>query len=132
MPISDDEWDDGSTGSVGETAATTPVGKYEDEKELIVAFLSENVDNAYTRGEIIRGVDFGNDARPETIRETLTEIQDELVDLAGDVVASGMVVDDIDEALDELVAEDTVAEKEVETEDGTTVYYRLNTNEARE
>ncbi|MFB6107616.1 MAG: hypothetical protein ABEJ82_02095 [Haloplanus sp.] len=132
MPISDDEWDTGSTGSGGDTAATAPVGEYEDEKELIVAFLSENVDNAYTRDEIIRGVDFGNDARPETIRETLTEIQDELVDFAGDVVASGMVVDDVDEALDELVAEDTVAEKEVETEDGTTVYYRLNTNEARE
>lgn len=132
MPISDDEWDNGSTADSADTAATTPVGDYEDEKELIVAFLSENIDNAYTRSEIIRGVDFGNDARPESIREVLTEIQDELVDLAGDVVASGMLVDDVDEALDELVAEGVVAEKEVETSDGTTTYYRLNTGEAQE
>jgi hypothetical protein len=132
MPISDTEWDDGTTADSADTAATTPVGEYEDEKELIVAFLSENVDNAYTRREIIRGVDFGNDARPESISEVLTEIQDELVDLAGNVVASGMLVDDVDDALDELVAEDMVAEKEVETGDGTTTYYRLNTGEARE
>ncbi|WP_251342901.1 hypothetical protein [Haloplanus halophilus] len=132
MPISDDEWDDGSRADSATAAGTTPVGDYEDEKELIVAFLSENVDNAYTRTEIVRGVDFGNDARPETIREVLTEIQDELVDLAGDVVASGMLIDDVDEALDELVAEGTVAEKEVETGDGTTTYYRLNTDDARE
>ena len=131
MPISDTEWDRGTTGST-DTAATTPVGDYEDEKELIVAFLSENADNAYTRSEIIRGVDFGNDARPESIREVLTEIQDELVDLAGDVVASGMVIDDVDEALDELVAEEMVAEKAVETDDGATTHFRLNTGDARE
>jgi|GEM_PF-1997107 len=132
MPISDTEWDSGTTADATDTAATTPVGDYEDEKELIVAFLSENADNAYTRTEIVRGVDFGDDARPESIREVLTEIQDELVDLAGDVVASGMVVDDVDEALDELVAEEMVAEKTVETGDGTTTYYRLNTGDARE
>ena len=132
MPISDTEWDDGVRADSGSATGTTPVGEYDDEKELIVAFLSENVDNAYTRSEIIRGVDFGNDARPESIREVLTEIQDELVDLAGDVVASGMLVDDVDEALDELVTEGMVAEKEVETGEETTTYYRLNTGDARE
>ena len=69
MPISDAEWENGSTEDSAETPGTTPVGEYDDEKELIVAFLSKNVDTAYTRGEIVRGVDFGNDARPETIRE---------------------------------------------------------------
>jgi len=132
MPISDDEWDEGSTAADAETATTTPVGEYEAEKDLIVAFLSENVDNAYTRAEIVRGVDFGDDARPETLEEVLTEIQDELVDAAGDVVASGMLVDDVDEALDELVADGTVAEQRVETADGPTTYYRLNTGDARE
>ncbi|ESP87963.1 hypothetical protein [Candidatus Halobonum tyrrellensis] len=133
MPISDDEWDEGSRADSG-AAETTPVGEYETEKDLIVAFLSENVDSAYTRPEIVRGVDFGDDARPETIRETLTEIQDELVDLTGDLAASGMVVDDVDEALDELVAEETVTEKEIRTGDdgSTTTYYRLNTGEADE
>ena len=132
MPISDTEWNDGVRADSASATATTPVGEYEDEKKLIVAFLSENIDNAYTRSEIIRGVDFGNDARPESIREVLTEIQDELVDLAGDVVASGMLVDDVDEALDELVTEGMVAEKEVETGEETTTYYRLNTGDARE
>jgi hypothetical protein len=132
MPISDTEWNDGVRADTASATGTTSVGEYEDEKELVVAFLSENVDNAYTKTEIVRGVDFGNDARPETIREVLTEIQDELVDLAGDVVASGMLVDDVDDALDELVAEGMVAEKEVETADGTATYYRLNTDEAWE
>jgi len=132
MPISDTEWDRGALQADADAADTTPVGEYEDEEELIVAFLSDNVDNAYTRREIVRGVDFGNDARPETIRDVLTEIQDELVDLAGDVVASGMLVDDIDAALDELVAEGMVAEQDVDTADGTTTYYRLNTTDARD
>ena len=132
MPISDTEWNGGARADSASATGTTPVGEYEDEKELVVAFLSENVDNAYTKTEIVRGVDFGNDARPETIREVLTEIQDELVDIAGDVVASGMLVGDIDEALDELVTEGMVAEKEIETADGATTYYRLNTDEAWE
>jgi hypothetical protein len=132
MPISDDEWDAGASAEAADAAATTPVGEYETERDLVVAFLSENVDNAYTKPEILRGVDFGDDARPETLREALTEIQDELVDAAGDVAASGMLADDLDEVLDALVADGTVAEREVETGDGTTTYYRLNTGEARE
>lgn len=130
MPISDDEWDAGTTRADADPSATSPVGEHESEKELIVAFLSENVDNAYTKGEILRGVDFGDDAPPETVAEALTEIQDELVDLAGDVVASGMLVGDLDEALDELVEEGTVAEREIDEGGETTTYYRLNTDGA--
>lgn len=130
MPISDDEWDAGTTRADAESSATTPVGEYESEKDLIVAFLSENVDNAYTKGEILRGVDFGDDAPPATVAEALTEIQDELVDLAGDVVASGMLVGDLDEAIDELVEEGTVAEREIDEGGETNAYYRLNTGDA--
>lgn len=132
MPISDDEWDAGASERDTEAAATSPVEDHDTEKALIVAFLSENVDNAYTRAEIVRSVDFGDDARPETISELLSEGPDELVDLAGDAVASGLLVDDVDEALDELVEDGAVAEKAVATGDGETTYYRLNTNEARE
>lgn len=128
MPISEDEWKIGSTDAASHLPALTPVGEHETEKDLIIAFLSENVDTAFTRAEILRGVDFGNDARPETVADVLTEIQDELVDLAGDVVASGMLVDDLDEALDELVSENLVVEKTVETESGPTRFYRLNTS----
>lgn len=128
MPISPSEWDAESTvdRESADRPAVTPVGDYETEKDLIVAFLSENVDQAFTREEILRGVDFGNDTRPETIREVLTEIQDELVDLAGDIVASGMLIDDLDEALAELVNEGMVVERAIETETGERTYYRLN------
>jgi len=130
MPISNAEWDAGSTDPAASEDETVPVGEYETEKDLIVAFLSENADNAYTRGEVVKGVDFGNDARPTTVSEAVTEIQDELVDLAGDVVASGLVIGDVDEALDELVEAGTVVERAVETADGTKTYYRLATGEA--
>lgn len=43
-----------------------------------------------------------------------------------------MLVDDADEAPDELVVDGTVAEKDVETPDGTTTYYRLVTGDADE
>jgi len=100
MPISDTEWDSGATQASSRENDTTPVGEYEDEKDLIVAFLSENVDNAYTKTEIIRGVNFGNNERPETIREALSEIPNELMDLAGSIKASTIVVGDVEEALD--------------------------------
>ncbi|WP_255647839.1 hypothetical protein [Haloprofundus halobius] len=41
------------------------------------------------------------------------------------MTATTIVVDDIDGALNELVEEETVTSKEVETEDGTSLYYRL-------
>jgi len=43
-----------------------------------------------------------------------------------------MLVDDVDDALDELVADGTVVEREIETSAGTTTYYRLATGAARE
>jgi hypothetical protein len=122
MPISNIEWDNGAQANSESAMGTTPVGEYDDETELIVAFLSEKADNAYTQTEIIRGADFGNDAAPETIHDVLTEIQDELVDLVGDVVTSGMMIDDIDEVLGELTAEGVVATEETKTGDRTTYY----------
>ena len=41
------------------------------------------------------------------------------------MTASGVLVDDVDEALSELVEEGIVESREVETDDGTTTYYRL-------
>lgn len=89
-------------------------------------------DNAYTKTELVRSVDFDNDARTETIREVLTEIQDELVEVAGDMVAGGMLVNDILGALGGLAAEDIVTAKQRETTHGTASYYRLSTDEAWE
>jgi len=81
---------------------------------------------AFTRAEIVRGVDFGEAAEPETVGETLTNLPNQLLDVVGDLVASGIVVDDVSDALDELVEEGTVERKQVERGDGEPeVYYRL-------
>ncbi|ERH01635.1 MAG: hypothetical protein J07HN6_01191 [Halonotius sp. J07HN6] len=55
----------------------------------------------------------------------LGSFTDGLIDFAGDVAATTIVVNDIDEALTELVEEGIVTTKEVETEDGVSVYYKL-------
>ncbi|MFB6255777.1 MAG: hypothetical protein ABEH58_03460, partial [Haloplanus sp.] len=89
-PISGGEWDLGARADSPTATETTPVGDYDDEAELIAAFVPENMDTAYTKAEPVRGVDFGNDARPETIREPLTEIPDELVDVVGALVRVGI------------------------------------------
>lgn len=41
------------------------------------------------------------------------------------MTATTIVVNDVDEALAELVDEGLITEKEIETADGTTVYYQL-------
>lgn len=127
MPTSEPEWDDGVRADGASAAGTIPVDEHDDGTESIVAFLRKNVSGAHAKTGTVRGVDFGDDARPETIRDVSTETPDGLVDVA----ASGLVVDDIDDALGGLVAEGTVTEKNVETSDGTTTYYRLDTDEAR-
>jgi len=53
-------------------------------------------------------------------------LPNQLVDIAGDLTASGIVVDDVSEALDALVEEGTVERKKVQRPDGEPeVYYRL-------
>ena len=126
MPITDSEWDSGRIDETEGYPDTTAVGEFETEKDLIVAFLSENHDSAFTRAEVVRGVDFGETTPPETVKETLTSLPNQLLDIVGDLVASGIVVDDISDALDELISEGTVERKEVKRGDGEPeVYYRL-------
>ena len=137
MPIDATEWDEGRI--VGDEAGpeTTPVDEYDSEKDLVVAFLDENAGNAYTKWEIVRGVDFDSSDDPSQIRDTLGrrrrdptgEIAKDVTDAVGDVVASGIVVDDVDEVMDELVEEGTVEAKEIEVDGETETYYRLASSE---
>ena len=108
------------------TPRTDSVSDYDTDKDLVLAFLAENADEAYTKPEIHRGVDFGETDDPETVREKLSSLPNTLVDLAGDAAATGLVSDDIDAALDELVAEDTVTEKQLDRDGESVTYYRLN------
>jgi hypothetical protein len=126
MPITEREWDDGEFDTGEDAPRTDSVGDYDTDEDLILAFLAENADKAYTKPEIHRGVDFGETDDPETVREKLSSLPNTLVDLAGDAAATGLVSDDIDAALDELVAEDAVSEKRLDRDGESVTYYRLN------
>lgn len=126
MPITESEWRDATVHAQEPDVEPTAVGASDSEKDLVLAFLSENHDAAFTRAEIVRGVDFGESAPPETIKETLLSLPNQLVDVAGDLTASGIVVDDISDALDALVADGVVEQRRVDRGDGEpVVYYRL-------
>ncbi|MFC7203864.1 hypothetical protein ACFQJC_10075 [Haloferax namakaokahaiae] len=125
MPISTDEFEAGTTEVSGdEPIANDEEGAIETEKDLITSFLSERPDKAFTAREIVLGVDFSPLYMDRT-RNPLGSFADGLVDFAGDVAATTMVINDIDEALTELVEEGIVVTKEVETGDSTSVYFRL-------
>ncbi|TQQ79954.1 hypothetical protein EGH24_10775 [Halonotius terrestris] len=125
MPISNDEFKAGTIdGSIDESSADDADDPIETEKDLVTSFLSDRPDRAFTEREIVLGVDFSPVFMDRT-DSSLGSFADGLIDFAGDVAATTIVVNDIDEALAELVEEGIVTTKEVETEDGSTVYYRL-------
>jgi len=125
MPISDDEFQDGTVDGRAENPAPSDENDpIETEKNLITSFLSERPDRAFTEREIVLGVDF-SPALMDRTQSTLGSLADGIIDFAGDVTATTIVVNDVDEALAELVDEGVITEKEIETADGTTVYYQL-------
>ena len=125
MPISNDEFKAGTLDESGEEPSTDDeVDPIETEKDLVTSFLSERPDRAFTEREIVLGVDYSPVFMDRT-DSSLGSFADGVIDFAGDVAATTIVVNDIDEALTELVEEGIVTTKEVETEDGTTVYYKL-------
>lgn len=137
MPITTDEWGAGETESVGErggvpdlTTPDDPDGDDPDdelatEKSLVLAFLAEN-DAAFTRAEVVRGVDFGDSPdEADGLVDTLVNLRSEAFDALGDLTASTLVAGDVEAALDELVAEGTVVEKTIRTNEGEQTYYRV-------
>jgi hypothetical protein len=125
MPISNDEFEAGSV-EVGsdEPSADDADDPIETEKDLVTSFLSERPERAFTEREIVLGVDYSPVFMDRT-QSSLGSFADGLIDFAGDVAATTIVVNDIDEALAELVEEEVVTTKEVETEDESTTYYKL-------
>ncbi|ERH07460.1 MAG: hypothetical protein J07HN4v3_03101 [Halonotius sp. J07HN4] len=125
MPISTDEFKAGAVDESGdEPSADDDVDPIEAEKDLVTSFLSERPDRAFTEREIVLGVDYSPVFMNRT-QSSLGSFADGLIDFAGDVAATTIVVNDIDDALTELVEEEIVTTKEVETDDGTSVYYTL-------
>jgi hypothetical protein len=125
MPISNDEFRSGTVEvSDDEPTASDEEGPIETEKDLITSFLSERPDRAFTEREIALGVDFSPVFMNRT-RNPLGSFADGLIDFTGDIAATTIVIDDIDEALTDLVEEGIVATKEVETDNGASVYYKL-------
>lgn len=125
MPISNDEFEAGSI-EVGsdEPSADDADDPIETEKDLVTSFLSERPERAFTEREIVLGVDYSPVFMDRT-QSSLGSFADGVIDFAGDVAATTIVVNDIDEALAELVEEEVLTTKEVETEDGSTTYYKL-------
>lgn len=126
MPITHDEWANRKIDPMCDDPTPEPVGDFDTEADLVLAFLSTNHDQAFTRAEIVRGVDFGQSAEPESVKEALVTLPNQLIDIAGNLAASGIVVDGVSEALDDLVADGTVERAKIERSDGEPeIYYRL-------
>ena len=125
MPISNDEFEVGTVEASGsDPISNDEEGPIETEKDLITSFLSERPDRAFTEREIVLGADFTPALMNQT-QNPLGKLADGLINLAGNVTATTMVIDDVDEALNELVEEGIVTTKEIETGDGTVVHYRI-------
>ncbi|MDS0284478.1 hypothetical protein [Haloarcula onubensis] len=125
MPISNDEFEAGTVEASGaDPISNDEEGPIETEKDLITSFLSERQDKAFTEREIVLGADFTPALMHQT-QNPLGKFADGLINLAGNVTATTMVIDDVDEALDELVEEGIVTTKEIEAGDGSVVYYRI-------
>lgn len=126
MPIDESQWDQGEIVPAAEDPAPTPVGSFDTEQDLVLAFLSENHDAAFTRAEVVKGVDFGETADPTNMLDRLLKLPNQFVDVAGDLTASELVDDDVSEALNGLVADGVVTRKRIERSDGEPeIYYRL-------
>ena len=125
MPISNDEFEAETVEASGaDPVSNDEEGPIETEKDLIISFLSERPDKAFTEREIVLGVDFTPALMHQT-RNPLGKLTDGLVNLTGNITATTIVIDDVDEALDELIEEGIVTTKEIETRDGSVVYYRI-------
>lgn len=90
-----------------------------------MSFLGEDVEKAYTKTEILKGVEFAADDASGTRRGVLGGIGDAVLDAVSHATAAGVVLDDLDQALDELVDAGIVNHREIETADGTETYYRI-------
>ena len=122
MPIDADEWERGAAEGDAWDEEHDPLGT---EKRLIVAFLGEDVGQAYTREEILRGVEFAADDAPGTRRGPLGGIGDAVLDAVSHAAAAGIVLGDLDRALEELVEAGVVERREIDTDDGPTTYFRM-------
>ncbi|WP_435186131.1 hypothetical protein [Halobellus sp. EA9] len=122
MPIEAEEWESRTASEDVWDEDNDPLGT---EKRLIVAFLGEDVEKAYTKTEIIKGVEFAADDAPDTRRGVLGGIGDAVLDAVSHAAAAGIVLGDLDQALEELVDAGVVEHREIDTSDGTRTYYRV-------
>ena len=122
MPIDAEEWERGAVETDTWDESDDPLGA---EKRLIVSFLGEDVGKAYTKTEIIAGVEFAADDAPDTQRRVPGGIGDGVLDAVSHAAAAGIVLGDTDQALDELIEAGVVERRVVDTDDGTETYYRI-------
>lgn len=126
MPITDEEFEAGEFRESVAAPEVEPVGEYETEKDLIVAFLGENVGSAFTVREVLRGVDFGETEDAKTVTGKLKNVVPKTLDAAGDVTASAMLYGDAEQALSALQKEGVVESATVEQDEEAVRYYRIS------
>lgn len=127
MPITDDEWAAGRLDPRRSRPPTTPVGEGDGETDRVRSFLGRNADRAFTAREIRRGVtaDESDDADAARSAGASEGAADAVVEEGtGDVDGP-----DVQAVLDDLVEEGAVVAKDIDTDDGSETYYRLNTGD---
>ena len=125
MTISTEEFKNGTVNERDDSAVTDDQqDPIETEKNLILSFLSDRPNKAFTERQIVLGVDFSPVLMDRT-QSPLGSLADGIIDFAGDVTATTIVINDVDQALTELVEEGVVEAKEIDTADGPAVYYQL-------
>jgi len=126
MPITETEWKSGRLEGKPVQPAPTPVADKNSHSETIEAFLRENRDLAFTRAEIVRGIQCSVKIDPERFGRLLTGLPNQLADIESDLAAGGMAVGEVSQAVDELVATGQVQCGRIERQDGEPViYYRI-------
>lgn len=125
MTITTEEFENGTVNERDHSAVTDDQeDPIETEKNLILSFLSDRPNKAFTERQIVLGVDFSPVLMDRT-QSPLGSLADGIIDFAGDVTATTIVINDVDQALTELVEEGVVEAKEIDTADGPAVYYQL-------
>lgn len=133
MPIAAEEFEAGRLDTEVDAPDTAPVGEYGTERELVLAFLDENPDAAFTGREVLLGVGFDESDDPSSIRESydagraepLGGAANQTVDVAGDAAATTLVAGDVDETLAALVANGAVERADVTVDGRSRTYYRV-------
>lgn len=125
MPITAEEWNNGSLSTEQPNPEPVPVASTEEVTDEVRSFLEANADTAFSRAEIVRGVNASTQLEPAQLGEVLAELPNQLADLSADFTAGGIDVDSYSAAVDQLREAGKIACGKIRRADGEPIiYYR--------